>query len=263
MPLTVSRVPERYVYLHADAWRRSYGRNFAAASGAGAPRLFSAVIMVGSLVRAQRGEDLPQRVQLARLQAEQLHYRTIYCVAHLLASDWGHRDLGAWFDWRTWQRAAEYIVQLGCRDELLGLDLEAYWNTEPRYPEPTVLNRAALLVAMRPLLDVLRARRLRPLVRPGKPGFLAAELLATQVQLAGGMGDDYGLSCNEDNRSLIEQLRAANRAALNCEFVEGFYGHYLRDPARRACWTRWPATTGYTSADTRWTRRRCSGRRNG
>jgi hypothetical protein len=160
-----------------------------------------------------------------------------------LAGDYGH-NYESWFDSKLWARMAETLARWAqartADDTRVAIDLEAYWDREPRYPkhcEPngTMSNdEYRLAVAMAPFIAMIKHEGITPWLLPGGMEVLALWHIAAACPDA-VLLDEATYSCPTEPRAWINyENRKPAIEALRRGYLPGFYGRALRSPAFQA-----------------------------
>jgi len=192
-----------------------------------------AMVSRGSLAAKASAKEL--RGVLEALRDEGV--RVIPACATLSAS-YGH-SYESWFDRQLWLRFGESLAQWSAarapNDPRMAIDLEPYWDQEPRYPaRPGAKNpyEEAYRVAetLAPFIAVIKHEGITPWLLPGGMEYAASWHIATACPDA-VLLDEATYRCPLDGRFWQHyEKRKPGIEALRRGYLPGFYAVALRDP---------------------------------
>jgi hypothetical protein len=195
------------------------------------------VVALLSLGALHHPEDLPA----TRTATEDFRALGIKVIPACAASG---PDYKAWFDRALWNRMAETLAQLAQLrdpgDPRVAIDLEAYWDNEPRYPsrchrDPDGLpDEYRVADAMAPLIARIKHEGISPWLLPGGMETSTVWHVATACADATIL-DEMTYCCPVEPKGWIHyETRKPAIEALGRGYLPGFYGHALRSPPFQA-----------------------------
>ncbi len=160
-----------------------------------------------------------------------------------LAAGCGH-SYESWFDSKSWARMAETLARWAehrtADDPRVAIDLEPYWDREPRYPKHCEPNGAPsrddyrLAVAMAPFIAMIKHEGITPWLLPGGIEYLPTWHIAAACPDT-VLLDEATYSCPTEPKAWVNyETRKPAIEALRRGYLPGFYGTALRSPAFQA-----------------------------
>jgi len=166
-------------------------------------------------------------------------YKVIPGMVIFIGEYKGNSNLSAWYDTKTWQRAAQVALKFSPLSKNISIDFEPYWEGN-RYPPVEDVRK--LSTALYPLIRTAKTKKLRLHLLPGIHYTLGAVLLSALP----GQIVDCDESCyaygDPARRQEVAQKRgyaswdedvskrAKGATLMGVEYRPGFYYKGINDP---------------------------------